>query len=418
MQGTCLEVKALGYKESIQDFLAGAPDPPLPQVVQSSIEDLKTLGALTNMEEITPLGQLLVKLPLRPVIGKMVLLGIIYRCLDPMILLGAFDGDTLQVSGEGVEHESEVSMREFAKTSKSDHIAMLNAFYALRSIEEIHGLESMRSYAEKNFLSIQAFRRIEQKAKLTQEALVRMGLISNAQQDHAADVPGAKLGKTLLNENSDQDDLIRALLVHGLHPNIGVWNNRESKYQVVANGRELVPLERSSVNHPANLPKAGNAPLLAFNRLALIDQTIHMHGTTAVTPFVASLFNRTLKRRDLDKDQVEIYEWLPFDVRSADKLWSAEGAAAETLSQFNHVLRGFESKVFRDMVMGKYIANSEMSSTMAHVLREILVKEQDLQGVASDQHWPLSETQPQNVGEEETYRSGIAPVRIRKISHG
>lgn len=391
MQSTCLEVKALGYKESIQDFLAGAPDPPLPQVVQSSIEDLKTLGALTNMEEITPLGQLLVKLPLRPVIGKMVLLAIIYRCLDPMILLGAFDGDTLQVSAEGIDNKPEVSMGEFAKTSKSDHIAMLNAFYALRSMEEIHGLESMRSFADEKSLSIQAFRRIEQKAKLIQEALVRIGLISNAQQDHAAYVRGVKLGKTLLNENSDQDDLIRALLVHGLYPNIGVWNNGESKYEVVANGKELVPLDRCSMNHPANLPIAGNAPLLAFSRLALFGKKIRMQGTTAVTPFLASLFNRTLKRGDVDDDQVEIYQWLPFNVRSADKLWSAEGAAAETLSQFNHVLRGFESKIFRDMVMGKYIANSEMSSTMAHVLRKILVKEQDLQ-IEIQKLLPLSET--------------------------
>lgn len=45
--------------------------------------------ALTVAEELTPLGRQLAKLPLDVYLGKLVLLGIIYGCLDAAITIAA-----------------------------------------------------------------------------------------------------------------------------------------------------------------------------------------------------------------------------------------------------------------------------------------------------------------------------------------
>ncbi|KAL9132547.1 MAG: hypothetical protein Q9175_006283, partial [Cornicularia normoerica] len=90
LQGICLKIKAQAFQAPIREFLAEAIEPPDPKAVDSSILNLEALEALTDDgEAITPLGRLLSSLPVHPSLGKMIVLGIIFRCLDPMLVLGA-----------------------------------------------------------------------------------------------------------------------------------------------------------------------------------------------------------------------------------------------------------------------------------------------------------------------------------------
>lgn len=59
LQRVCLNVKALGFKVSLADFLAGAIEPPAPAAVEHAIQRLQNLEAVTDNEELTPLGRLL-----------------------------------------------------------------------------------------------------------------------------------------------------------------------------------------------------------------------------------------------------------------------------------------------------------------------------------------------------------------------
>lgn len=57
LQELCLNIKSLRLG-TIASFLAKALEPPDPLSVQNAIELLKTIGALDDMEELTPLGRL------------------------------------------------------------------------------------------------------------------------------------------------------------------------------------------------------------------------------------------------------------------------------------------------------------------------------------------------------------------------
>ncbi|KAB8294830.1 hypothetical protein EYC80_006791 [Monilinia laxa] len=379
LQRTCLDIKVLGYKGSIQDFLAGAPEPPSPQAV-------------------TPLGRLLGRLPLKPSLGKMIILGIIFRCLDPMIILGALDDEILQIRPPSMKDESDAAIRGFGKGSRSDHIAMVNAFRALRHLEEVDGPEVMLSFANQKFLHVPKFHRVKKLVRSIQYGLRLSDLVSDAQQD---DIVGAEYGGALLNENSQQDELIRALIVHGSYPHMGAWDHYQSKYQIVATEKLLVSIHPSSINHPMQepslevegitSPSKGKPKLLSFNTLALItDEQLVMQRTTAVTPFMVSLFGGTLERSDGNLDQVQVDQWLPFDVRSTDEVRGAQGTAAQTLLQFNGVLRQFESTVFRDLAKGEYNVDSEMSHILADAVKELLIKEQDIERATNEHELNLA----------------------------
>ncbi|KAJ4803285.1 RNA helicase family protein [Rhynchospora pubera] len=88
LQELCLNVKTLQLGEA-GTFLAKALQPPDPLSVQNAIELLKTIGALDDREELTPLGQHLSKLPLDPNIGKMLLMGSIFQCLDSALTIAS-----------------------------------------------------------------------------------------------------------------------------------------------------------------------------------------------------------------------------------------------------------------------------------------------------------------------------------------
>lgn len=73
----------------IQSTLAEALDPPQAKNVRRAIDALIDVGALSSSEGLTPLGQQLSKLPLDPYLGKLVLFGALFGCLDICLTLAA-----------------------------------------------------------------------------------------------------------------------------------------------------------------------------------------------------------------------------------------------------------------------------------------------------------------------------------------
>lgn len=71
---------------SIEEVIMSTPTPPERHAIKRSIEHLKMLGAIDKEGEgLTMLGKLLVRLPLSPGMGRMVLLSVLFKCLDPIL---------------------------------------------------------------------------------------------------------------------------------------------------------------------------------------------------------------------------------------------------------------------------------------------------------------------------------------------
>ena len=71
---------------SVADFLSKAVEPPVDAAVQNALRLLEDIGAIQQgTEALTKLGQYLAALPLPPRVGKMLLFGVMFGCLDPVL---------------------------------------------------------------------------------------------------------------------------------------------------------------------------------------------------------------------------------------------------------------------------------------------------------------------------------------------
>lgn len=74
---------------AITETLSEALDPPSSKNIQRAVDSLVDVKALTTREELTPLGRQLAKLPLDVFLGKLLLLGTIFQCLDETLSIAA-----------------------------------------------------------------------------------------------------------------------------------------------------------------------------------------------------------------------------------------------------------------------------------------------------------------------------------------
>lgn len=84
----CLQTKLLApVNVSIADFLSKALEAPPYLMIRSSVALLKSIDALDEEEELTEMGKILVDLPIDPRLGKMLLFGIMLKCIDPILTI-------------------------------------------------------------------------------------------------------------------------------------------------------------------------------------------------------------------------------------------------------------------------------------------------------------------------------------------
>lgn len=105
---------------AIEETLTMALDPPTPRNIRRAIDSLVEVKALTSKEELTPLGLQLSKLPLDVYLGKLVLFGWIYGCLDAAITIAAIlSSKSPFVAPFGARKEAEAAKLSFKKGKDS-----------------------------------------------------------------------------------------------------------------------------------------------------------------------------------------------------------------------------------------------------------------------------------------------------------
>lgn len=75
--------------QSLHSVFSRLIEPPRTESLRASKLRLQDLGALTADEKLTPLGYHLASLPVDVRIGKLMLFGTIFRCLDPALTIAA-----------------------------------------------------------------------------------------------------------------------------------------------------------------------------------------------------------------------------------------------------------------------------------------------------------------------------------------
>ncbi|KAL8720742.1 MAG: hypothetical protein Q9225_002442 [Loekoesia sp. 1 TL-2023] len=396
LQDICLDIKAQAFDYPIRNFLAHALEPPAPKTVDASVMNLQALDALTAEEQITPLGRLLASLPVHPSLGKMIVLGVIFRCLDPMLVIGAAAGErNLFLSPLENKRAAKGAKSSFAQDSASDHIGLLNAVRMLRQLRDTKGEYALRQYSYDNFIHVNAFKNIDNTAKQIEEILVDAGLVPSTPELMRH---GSQYGDPSLNANSSKVPFIKALTIAGLHPNLAIATGGLTHRTP---GEAKCLIHPSSVNSAISVrsQKGGNEDAqqlpgygtpYSYSAMARSNDgnSVYLRDTTQCTPFMVALFGGKLSRPG-NENILEMDNWLPFYVKSnarhtsytqvARMVWAFREALDRLLARAFMDLKGSPggaaAEGFRER--GTYLADDRLRGAFAEALVEILDRDAD-----------------------------------------
>lgn len=292
-----LRIKILKLGQ-VETFLCHVPEPPDDQTVKVSLELLYDLGALDYAERLTPLGFHLGQLPTDPRTGKLILLGAIFGCLEPMLSIAAAlsfrDPFVMPMNQE----------ENYRKTRKmldnglfSDHLLIVKVIRQFRAAERKGGYTCAKNYCQNHFLSTSTMTMISNMVDQLCRELNQCNFIGTACASNPAD-----------NVNSNNNDLILSVLCAGLLPNIAEVTIAHSKlpkrspakkstsYQVKTAEDGNVFIHPRSVNYDAQFTQS---TWLCYHS-KVKTSSIFLHDCSVVPPLAVLFFGGEHLQRKLD----------------------------------------------------------------------------------------------------------------------
>ncbi|XP_072264096.1 ATP-dependent DNA/RNA helicase DHX36 [Pyxicephalus adspersus] len=301
LEELCLHIKILKLG-GIGFFLGKLMDPPSQKAVCLAINHLMELNALDKREELTPLGVHLARLPVEPHIGKMILFGALFGCLNPVLTIAAsLSFKDPFVIPLGKEKLADAKRKELSKNTKSDHLTVLNAVLGWEESKR-GGPKAERDYCWENFLSSNTLKMLSDMKGQFAEHLLGAGFVSSRNPKHSK-----------ANINSDNEKLIKAIICAGLYPKVAKIRPSFSKK------RQMVKVYTKPDGKVCIHPKSVNVEEAEFHyswlvyHLKMKTSSIYLYDCTEVSPYSLLFFGGDISiQKDKDQDTIAVDEWIVF----------------------------------------------------------------------------------------------------------
>ncbi|NXB82002.1 DHX36 helicase, partial [Donacobius atricapilla] len=301
LEELCLQIKILKLG-GIAHFLSKLMDPPSRDAVMLAINHLMELNALDRQEELTPLGVHLARLPVEPHIGKMILFGALFCCLDPVLTIAAsLSFKDPFVIPLGKEKIADARRKELSKNSKSDHLTVVNAFTGWEEAQSC-GFRNEKDYCWEYFLSPNTMQMLHNMKGQFAEHLLAAGFVNSR---------NPKDPKS--NTNSGNEKLLKAVICAGLYPKVAKIRPSFSKK------RRMVKVCTKTDGSVNIHPKSVNVEETEFHynwlvyHLKMRTSSIYLYDCTEVSPYCLLFFGGDISiQKDKDQDTIAVDEWIVF----------------------------------------------------------------------------------------------------------
>ena len=242
----------------IEETLSEALDPPSTKNIRRAIDALQDVKALTSNQELTALGRQLARLPLDVFLGKLLLLGTTFGCLDAALTIAAILSSKSPFTA-AMGSRSQVDMARLSfKRGDSDLLTVYNAFSMWRRVCSTTGL-SEQNFCRKNFLNIQTLSHIEDLKGQLLNSLMEASLVSLSVDEKLTVNKGhhSHVRRVFVevppryNSNNKNDLVVKSIIAMSFYPKL---LKREGKgWRNVANNQN-VSLHPTSVNKASEHP--------------------------------------------------------------------------------------------------------------------------------------------------------------------
>ncbi|XP_026130338.1 ATP-dependent RNA helicase DHX29-like isoform X2 [Carassius auratus] len=219
LEELCLHIMKCEYG-SPEDFLCRALDAPQQQAVCNAVSLLRKIGACQqDSYALTPLGHHLAALPVNVKIGKMLIFGAIFSCLEPIATIAAAMSEKSPfVTPMNRKEEANLAKSALAVAS-SDHVTIYSVYLGWKRSRS-EGTRAETAFCRRHFLSRTALMTIED----VKQELIRMveqaGFVSSKPSRTPRSRPGAE--PKAIGSLSQQDvSVLKAVLTAGLYDSVG-----------------------------------------------------------------------------------------------------------------------------------------------------------------------------------------------------
>ncbi|XP_042353109.1 ATP-dependent RNA helicase DHX30 [Plectropomus leopardus] len=285
------------------DFLSQVLDSPGEEAVRDAVRNLQGIGVLDKTETLTPLGERVACMSCDPRLGKVLVLSAMFRCVLPLLSVTAcLTRDPF--------HNSQLNRPLVTKAkaalsaaSYSDYMVFVRAVLGWRKAQYEGARENRDKHLEKYCLSKFSLRFINGLISQFSDNLHDARLVSNASD--------CQRYNSLYNEHSDQEELLKAVLLAGLYPNLiqvkkgivtktGRFRPNDISLRTVTGP---VVLHRSSVNRDKKeLPSRW----LTFFSAVKSDGIVFIRDSSTVHPLALLLLTDCDVTETVIGDRVEV----------------------------------------------------------------------------------------------------------------
>eukprot|EP00931_Biecheleriopsis_adriatica_P057802 TRINITY_DN34311_c0_g1_i1.p1 TRINITY_DN34311_c0_g1~~TRINITY_DN34311_c0_g1_i1.p1 ORF type:complete len:1373 (-),score=333.98 TRINITY_DN34311_c0_g1_i1:126-4199(-) len=185
---SCLQAVALGRDP--RKFLADAIDPPSVAAVDAAMEQLAAIDAVGTLDRdasdktpvLLPVGEVLARLPLEPLLGRAAMLGCMLGVSEPTAALLVASGGRSPFTG----NKNDVIDAQKAFCSWSDALAAAYALLQWEDVAQRQGDAKAKSWAEKRCLSISRLSGLSRDKAYLLRDMQRAGLLRGSDEGKAA----------------------------------------------------------------------------------------------------------------------------------------------------------------------------------------------------------------------------------------
>ncbi|KDQ31208.1 hypothetical protein PLEOSDRAFT_23490 [Pleurotus ostreatus PC15] len=211
LENVLLTVKVMREGEDVERYLNQAIDPPSTAAIKNAIDTLEDLGAIDSEGTLSSLGKHLSMLSVDLRLAKMLILGTIFRCLDPILsIVAMLSSKSLFLSPAEQREEANRARAKFV-TGSSDLLTDVTAYNEVVGLRKAGKPQSqIKRYCEENFLSPTTVRDI---TTVRHELIATLADIGFVPLQVSPDDPS-------LNTNSNKTNVLKAIVAGGLWPRV------------------------------------------------------------------------------------------------------------------------------------------------------------------------------------------------------
>jgi len=276
----CMHVRALETLRdmSVPNVLAHCIDPPDVRAVSNAVDLLRGIGLFDSNEMLTTLGKKVVRIPVHPQLGKMLVVGSLLGCLSPILTVMAVFGSKSVWTLDSQKRDLTEAKRRFANNSVSDHLAQVEAYDQwLKASRAGEGA----FFCRQNCLNQTTLQMVQKTRQQFQKLLGEIGL--------------GHVSVHSLDRNSDKPGIVRMVLVACLYPNL-------VRLVSPGSGRPKLTLLQTATNialHPASVNrgmKQFKYPWLVYHEIVKTDKKVFLYDSSMISTVYILMFVRNIHR--------------------------------------------------------------------------------------------------------------------------